>query len=283
MAKKELAERIANPTFDYAGFDPELKGKLICLTGEINRSKGDHIRAALVMGEAISAANDLLSEHGKYGRFGQWIEQECGISRTTAHNYMWAWDKFGKCDSVSHFDDSAMYALAAPKAPTAAIEEAKKLAAKGVRITVRKAKQLLEAYVPKRSPRSDGDCSTIEQPTAQSSGKTTTAHPQPVSQDGQDGATEGPGADGDASTPVPADTSAGESAPPPKPDKGLEFDPAKLEKESRRRVGKPLIDRKVRTKAQKHLGDLIRVLSEIGIYEEHEPALSAVAKHLQEI
>lgn len=169
---KQLTEKLALPTFDYGGFDPELKSKLIYLTGEINRAKSGHIKAAMAMGEAIATANDLLAEHGKYGRFGEWVERECGLGRTTAYQYMWAWNRFKGFEAVAQFDDSAMYALAAPKAPEAAADEAKKLAKKGIRITADRAKAILNSYKPKASPKTDGDCSTVEQSVAESSGKT---------------------------------------------------------------------------------------------------------------
>jgi len=146
MSRKLLTTK----TFDYAGFEGDLKGKLICLMGEINSAKGKHIKAAMLMGEAISAANDLLAEHGKYGRFGEWVELECGIGRSTAHRYMAAWGRFQKCDALGQFDATAMYALSAPNVPEAAAAEASKLALKGIRITLQRAKEIVDTYTPNR-------------------------------------------------------------------------------------------------------------------------------------
>jgi hypothetical protein len=262
MAKKPLADKLVVRTFDYDGFDPDLKGKLICLTGEINRAKTQHVKAALLMGEAIASANALLADHSKHGRFGEWVEHECGISKKTAYNYMWAWERFGSCSVVDQFDDWAMYALAAPSAPKTASVEAEKLAKKGIRITFERAKSILQSMLPSKpaaDPKPDDSTRVSDTPPSAAPEKNHTESPTSSASSEADGQLTD------------------------KPDKSLEFDPEKLEKESRRRVGKPIIDRKVRTKAQKHLGDLIRILSEIGIYEDHEPALSAVAEHLTRV
>jgi hypothetical protein len=243
MSRKLLATK----TFDYAGFDGELKSKLICLMGEINSAKGQHIKAAMMMGEAIQTANDLLSEHGKYGRFGEWVELECGIGRTTAHRYMAAWGRFQKCDALGQFDDTAMYALSAPSVPEAAAIEASKLASKGIRITAQRAKEIVDSYTPKReqpTPQKDSDCSTVEQSTAQPSGNS-------------------------------------EVAEPPLDDEPVDFDPVELEAQTVRRNGKPVISRQDRVTAQKHLGGLIRSLELLGLYEKHSAALSAITEDVQ--
>lgn len=165
-------------TFDYTGFEGEVKGKLICLSGEINTAKGSHIKAALVMGEAISTANDLLAEHGRYGRFAEWVEMECGITSRTALNYMWAWNRFRKCESLAQFDDVAMYALASPKVPEAAAKEAEKLASKGVRITIVRAKEIVDSYRPKPAPQKDRDSEIISESNAPISGNSDNAKPK---------------------------------------------------------------------------------------------------------
>lgn len=141
--KRELIVK----TFDYKDIDPDTKGKLICLAGEINRAAFTHVEAALGMGEAISSAHHLLAGIGRDGLFKPWVELECGISRSTAYNYMWAWDRFGKCKgSLDTFTSEAMYALAAPTAPKEAAKEAEKLASKGVRITVERAKEIISKF-----------------------------------------------------------------------------------------------------------------------------------------
>jgi hypothetical protein len=88
-----MKENLVVQAFDYSAIDPEVKSKLICLAGEINRESAAHIQHALALGEAVAAAHDLLAGIGCEGKFKPWVETECGISKSTAYNYMWAWQK----------------------------------------------------------------------------------------------------------------------------------------------------------------------------------------------
>lgn len=69
--------------------------------------------------------------------------------------------------------------------------------------------------------------------------------------------------------------------------RGAAFDPEQLEKQppTRRpkKSGKPIVTKKERTEVQKHLGGLIRCLKTLELYDEFEPALSAIAKRLKQI
>ena len=77
-----------------------------------------------------------------------------------------------------------------------------------------------------------------------------------------------------ASAPVAAPHSGGKST---------EFDPAKLEKQSKAKNGRPAVSRKTRSKVQKSLGDLIRGLKEMDLYEQHADALTAIAESLKNV
>lgn len=143
---KPLPKDLQVKTFDYEGIDPDVKGKLIWLAGEINRSGRSHVEHALKMGEAIRDAHALLAGGGCEGRFKPWIETECGISRSTAYNYMWAFERFGKAPNVIHFTNEGMYLLSPPTIPTAAVKEAEHLASKGVRISADLAKEIVAKF-----------------------------------------------------------------------------------------------------------------------------------------
>jgi hypothetical protein len=161
-----MATEISQASFDYTEFDKESKSKLICCAGQVARHKGAMIKNALALGEAITAAHEVLATAGKEGRFGEWVDAECDFGRRSAYNYMNAWERFGNCATVAQFNDGAMYALAEPKAPPEAAKEAEKLATKGIRITLDKAKELLAKFKPKppKAAPEDNPADDVQEP-----------------------------------------------------------------------------------------------------------------------
>lgn len=139
-----MSKELATATFDYSGVDKDTKGKLVALAGQIKRGKANYAKTVLEVGCAIHEAHELLAGDGRDGKFSAWCEEECGIERRTAYNYLWSFERFGKCETVSHFSAGAMYALAAPTAPDKAVKAALKLADKGVRVTKSVADELIE-------------------------------------------------------------------------------------------------------------------------------------------
>lgn len=153
-----MSKELSTATFDYSALDKDDKGKLLCLAGEIKREKAKHATSGLSIGKSVATAHAILAKDGKDGEFSRWVELECGFGRTSAYNYMWAWQRFGNCSTVEQFDSGALYALASPKAPEKAAKEAEKLADKGHKITLDTAKELLDKFRegesrPKSSPR----------------------------------------------------------------------------------------------------------------------------------
>lgn len=149
------AKELATVSFDYSKVDKETKGKLTTIAGQVRRGKGNYVKSVMELGEAIHAAHELLAGEGREGQFSQWVEAECNIDKRTAYNYMHAFERFGKCEIISHLSPTAMYALAAPEAPKQAAKEAEKLANKGEHITVARAKELVERFreIEKPKPR----------------------------------------------------------------------------------------------------------------------------------
>ncbi len=158
-------------SFDYKLVDDDTRRKLISISGDIRREKKEHIDYGMKIGKSIAAAHDLCASDGL---FTAWIEAEGGYSRQTAYNYMWAWQKFGKCKSLLHFTQEAMYALASPKAPENAVMEAMKLADKGVRVNKNIATDLIEQSTletkpkPIKPPKSDPSPAEDEPPQVES-------------------------------------------------------------------------------------------------------------------
>lgn len=141
-----MTKELSTAVFDYSDLDKDVKGKLIALAGTIKREKAKHSQSGLEIGKAIACAHAELAGDGGDGRFSEWVEMECGFGRTTAYNYMWTWQRFGNCSSLEQFTQEALYALASPKAPAPAVKEAEKLADKGHKITLDKAKELLDKF-----------------------------------------------------------------------------------------------------------------------------------------
>lgn len=131
----------------YDGLEIEQMQTLVALAGQIKRGKADYVGSVLKIGAALHEAHELLAGDGRDGKFSGWLEQECGIERRTAYNYLNAFNAFGKCETVSHFHPSAMYALAAPNAPIEARQEAIQRSQRGETITKAVAAEIIAQKV----------------------------------------------------------------------------------------------------------------------------------------
>lgn len=158
--------------FDYGGLD---KPKLVYYAGQFAKAMEAHTKSGMAIGQIVAEAHALFAEDGRDGLFSKWVESELRISRQTAYNYMWAFERFGNCKTVLQFDAAAMYALASPKVPPEAAKEAQKLADKGHRIDKKKAKELVARFSdkPKRA-KSNG------KPLSQSDAPPTPAEDEPA-------------------------------------------------------------------------------------------------------
>lgn len=159
-----MGKALSTAHFDYSSVSAEAKSKLIALAGQIKRTDKAAIQAIIGAGESLSEAKKQFKAD-KVWRL--WLELEVGISYKTADNYINAFLRFpSECEIISHSTPTAVYLLAAPEAPEQAAREAEKLAAKGQKITVAKAKEILaklkekakaSASDPRQQPRADVD------------------------------------------------------------------------------------------------------------------------------
>jgi hypothetical protein len=63
----------------------------------------------------LETGADLLTVKGKlaHGQFGDWVASECGLSNSTAQNYMKAAAAFGsKNPTVGHLPPTTLYGMA---------------------------------------------------------------------------------------------------------------------------------------------------------------------------
>lgn len=162
-------------TFDYEAVDGEAKGKLIYLAAEIKKTVSQHQKSGLAIGESVAQAHAILAGEGRDGQFANWVETECGFSRTTAYNYMWTWGRFAESQYIDRYEPAALYLLASPKVPVAAVKEAEKMASKGHLIRLEDAKELKEKHTVKQTSVQPLNTSAKPQASATGTPATSTA------------------------------------------------------------------------------------------------------------
>lgn len=135
-----MAKDLSTAKFDYRLVPDEAKGKLIWYASELGKQAKTHVESGLQIGRILSEAKKLIGDGGRE-TFQEWVDSECGFSKSTAYNYISAWENFGECPTVGHIELGAMYQLAKS---SGAKKKALKLADKGVRITQSMAKQFVE-------------------------------------------------------------------------------------------------------------------------------------------
>jgi predicted Zn-dependent protease len=141
---------ITTTTFDYGTIeDKEAKGKLINLEGRIKKHHAGMAESIVDIGRELATAQAVLSNHHD-GVFVKWVEGACGLSRTTAYRYLNVFTRFGDSfPTVGKLEDTALYVLAEPKTPKKAVDEARKMADRGVAVTAKIAKELIAKHKPK--------------------------------------------------------------------------------------------------------------------------------------
>jgi len=141
-------------TFDYDGIDKDTKSKLQCLAGQVKRHEKDFIKSGMEIGEAISAAHELLAGDGRDGKFKSWIELETGLSRTSAYDWMNAYERSKKCPILDTYPATVTLLLSSPTVPDAAIKDFEKQIDKGAKPTVAAAKATIERFREPTKPSS---------------------------------------------------------------------------------------------------------------------------------
>lgn len=158
------SKELAVVGFDYGSVDADTKGKLLSLSAHFVAAAKAHCSTGIDAGKIIADAHELLAGDGRDGKFKKWISQQLGISRQTAYNMLWSWQRFGKCKTVLHlFDQAAIYLLASPKVPDEAVSEAKAMAEKGEKVSLDAAKSVRNKY---RKPKAKKKKAETESPPA---------------------------------------------------------------------------------------------------------------------
>ena len=104
------------------------------------------------MGKMVHEAHELLAGGGCEGQFKPWIEAECGISRSTAYNYMNARRRFSEVSSdfghilIGFSSLEAMFTLTAPSARRKPSTRPRSCQRMAFEITEQRAKEILDKF-----------------------------------------------------------------------------------------------------------------------------------------
>lgn len=134
--------------YNYDAVDADIREQVIeaalDIRQRINRAQGDLIAT----GQKLIETKAVLP----HGQFEDWVQTEFGFSQRTAQNFMNVAERFAtKSETVSLFSDSALYLLAAPSTPAAAIEAATaEASATGVSPTKERVKEIIAEHKPPR-------------------------------------------------------------------------------------------------------------------------------------
>lgn len=131
--------------FDYTTVAPELAA--------LARKAADRFRGR-VRAAYLDTGRDLIEikEAMGHGKFGTWIKAELGLTPRTAEHCMNA-ARFlaDKSETLSHLPPTVIYALAAPSAPAAVVEQVVAAAGTGAALPVEEIKaKLAEAAAERR-------------------------------------------------------------------------------------------------------------------------------------
>jgi hypothetical protein len=146
MSEQQLILSEAAPPqgalFDYASLDAESRIVIQQKTGEIKTIAKRMARDVVDIGERLAEIKDRLNSSE---RFVAWLGAELGWSERAAYYYIAVFQKFaGEDFEVAKIATSALYLLAAPSTPPAAVETVKRLTREGEKITHTVAKAVVE-------------------------------------------------------------------------------------------------------------------------------------------
>lgn len=133
--------------FDYTGLDGETAEFIQARTAEIRNRLNRTTQDIIDVGEQLTLVKNRLD----HGQFGKWLTVEFAWSDRTARNFMSAYERF-KSETVSDLalEATALYKLAAPSTPDAAVAEALARARDGEVISKMAAEDLIKKHRPKQ-------------------------------------------------------------------------------------------------------------------------------------
>lgn len=138
--------------FDYSNLDNDTRSFVRARTSEIKALAKRSAQDIIEIGQKLIEVRAKIS-HNKSGGFEGWLSSEFDWSVKTAQRFIWVAEKFN-LDNLSMLDiaPSALYLLASPSTPEAAVEEAITQASNGHPVTHKEAKAIVGRH--KESPES---------------------------------------------------------------------------------------------------------------------------------
>lgn len=136
--------------FNYDDLDPETRIIVKQRTSEIKAIARQTAQGVLDIGAKLAEVKDRLG----HGRFGYWLDQEFGWSDRTARSFMAAARSF-KTEIISDLSiaPTALVMLASPSVPEAARQQAIQIAANGLPVNTRQARQIIDQHRPAPAPK----------------------------------------------------------------------------------------------------------------------------------
>lgn len=107
----------------YTGMDKDVKGQLVYLAAEIKKVTKTATESFLELCSLFAQAHAEFSGSGCEGKFKDWVETKCGVSRRTAYNYLQVHQRWGSVQPVAHLSPITLIQLSQKSVPESAVEE----------------------------------------------------------------------------------------------------------------------------------------------------------------
>ncbi|NIN67176.1 MAG: hypothetical protein GTO63_21255, partial [Anaerolineae bacterium] len=139
-------------SFDYKGLDGSAREVLQSHARTLSELSRRTAKNLWKMGKILADVRERLASHNG-GSFKHWVENEAGLSRSTAYRLINVYRTFS-CPTVGQLGISpkVLYLLSEPSTPAAAREEALRYARDGERITHARAQEIVQQHRPSRPP-----------------------------------------------------------------------------------------------------------------------------------
>jgi len=120
------------------------------LAQRIRSSLGSIAEEAIDIGRSLIRAKQLLG----HGQFERWLQEDVGLKKSNANNYMRVAETFGKCPLNGHLGLTVMVKLSSSDVPEEAIEEVKQRVSGGEKVTVKQVEEVIAEHRPSRPEQS---------------------------------------------------------------------------------------------------------------------------------
>ncbi|MCI0537695.1 MAG: hypothetical protein L0Z50_20975, partial [Verrucomicrobiales bacterium] len=140
-----MSKAISSATFDYSQVEPDEKGKLIRLAGQLKKHGDAMLLAGNEIRKVLAEAHSMLAHH-RAGLFDEWVQTESDVSLSTAYNCINLEKRAPNFPILESLPPTVAYFLSGPKVSDKAIQEFEKQVNKGVKPTIEAAKAILKRF-----------------------------------------------------------------------------------------------------------------------------------------